>query len=147
MDRKYLNAVTFLMFLVFGVGLSILFSGQGEGVSKVNWLYDYDEGLRQARVESKLVLLDFYADWCGWCKRLDQETYNDDAVASYLNDELVCIKIDTESNGGLARNYDVSGIPVIVFLSSDGREVERINGYMPPDVFLDRVIIVVSQYG
>ncbi len=147
MERKYLPVVTFLTFLVVGVGISMLFLGQGEGESKVNWMYDYDEGLRKARDESKLVLLNFYADWCGWCKRLDQETFHDDGVASYLNDELVCVKIDTESNAGLARSYDVSSIPVTVFLSSEGREVERIRGYLPPASFLEQVREIASQYG
>lgn len=145
MEKKHITIVS-LLILTF-LGISILFGGGEEEENKVNWLYDYDEGLRKANAEGKLVLIDFYADWCVWCGKLDQETYNNQEVTSYLNEKLVCIKVDVEKNAGLSAKYSVQGLPTITLLSSDGEEVGRIVGYRPPGQFLEYVKDIVNKYG
>ena len=146
MDKKYVIVVASLIVLIV-LGISLLSTRPRGEEGRVDWVYDYDEGLGKAKTEGKLVLIDFYADWCGWCKKLDQETYSKQDVASFLNEKLVCIKIDVEKDVTLAENSNVSGLPTIVFLSSNGEEVGRIEGYRPPGQFLEYARDVVNQYG
>lgn len=47
--------------------------------------------------EEKLIIVDFYTDWCGWCKKLDAETYKDPEVAALMNKYFYPIKFDAES--------------------------------------------------
>jgi thiol:disulfide interchange protein len=107
----------------------------------VAWVTDWDTALSRAKKENKVVVVDFYADWCVWCRRLDSTTYRDPAVVRFLAEKTVPLKLNVEGSPGraLANKYGVDGLPTIVILGADGREVGRIPGYMPADRFLETV--------
>ena len=107
---------------------------------EVVWEKDMPSALERARSEGKPVLVNFYADWCVWCKRLESTTLRDSKVASVLQDRVVPLSLNVEGNGrDLSNEYRVDGLPTIVVLDAGGREIGRIPGYMPPDSFLERV--------
>ena len=143
MIKKPIMLVSVLTLIMLGI--LILSARMMVVESQVNWLYNYDEGLSKARTESKIVLLYFHADWCSWCKKLNQETFSNQSIASYLNEKLILIKIDVEKNISLSETYEVYDIPTVVFLSVNGTEVGR-QGYLPPGQFLEYVRDIVKQY-
>lgn len=105
-------------------------------------LVKQDQALVKAKCEKKVVMIDFYADWCGWCKVLEDKTFSDEAVKKFLTDKTIPIKINAEEkpNGEkLAKEYKVTGYPCIVFVDGDGKEVGRVIGYKPPQAFLEEV--------
>ncbi len=110
-----------------------------ESVS-VEWGEDLPSALEKARGEGKPVLVNFYADWCVWCKRLEATTLRDAQVADLLSDRVVPVSLNVDGNGKeLSDQYRVDGLPTILVLDTDGREIGRIPGYMPPSSFLERV--------
>ena len=112
----------------------------GHGSVAVDWEKGMPAALERARTEGKPVLVNFYADWCVWCKRLDSTTLHDAKVAALLRDRVVPVRLDVEGNGRrLSNEYRVDGLPTVLVLDADGREIGRIPGYMPPAGFLERV--------
>jgi thiol:disulfide interchange protein len=110
-----------------------------ESVS-IDWGEDLPSALERARGEGKPVLVNFYADWCVWCKRLEATTFKDAQVADLLSDRVVPVSLNVDGNGKeLSDLYQVDGLPTILVLDTDGREIGRIPGYMPPSGFLERV--------
>jgi thiol:disulfide interchange protein len=109
--------------------------------SVMHWESGWKQALNRAQHENKAVLVDFYADWCVWCRRLDTTTYRDPAVLAYVNSNLVPVKLNVDARDGqaLARQYGVDGLPTIVILGANGKEMGRIPGYLPADRFLDAV--------
>ena len=106
----------------------------------VVWEPDYQQGLEKAQKEKRPVLLDFYADWCGWCKVLDREVYQHPDMAEQLAG-YVCIKINVDKNPKAAYAYQVSSLPRTIVLNQEGRIVGDQIGYMPRasfKAFLDR---------
>jgi len=108
---------------------NVVVKGAGEG--QINWIYDLDAALREAAARNTVVMADFYTDWCGWCKKLDQDTYKDPAVA-HVARSFVSVKINGDKDAPLARKYNVTGYPTIIFINADGTEDKRIVGYVKP---------------
>jgi thiol-disulfide isomerase/thioredoxin len=104
----------------------------------VRWL-EFGPGLDRARAENKLVLVDFYAEWCGPCKTMDKQTFTDARVVRALED-LVPVRVDSEEtqprNGfvgaALAEEYGVTGYPTLMLLDADGEIVARKFGAQTP---------------
>src|SRR6266853_5802987 len=85
----------------------------------VNWEQNYDVGLERAKKDKKLVMVDVYTDWCGWCKKLDKDTYSDKDVEAKLTKDFIAVKVNPEKsqrNAKLSRDFDTTGYPHIVFV-------------------------------
>ncbi len=109
-------------------------SRPGSGVAFAS--LDYDEALSRAKGERKLVMLDVYTDWCGWCKKLDRDVFADARVAAALRD-VVPIKVNAEKGGeDVARRFSVQGFPTVLFVDATGALVHRIDGYVNADEML-----------
>jgi thioredoxin-related protein len=104
---------------------------------RITWL-SYDQGMAQAQKEGKRALLDFMAEWCGWCKKMDKDVYTNPSVIA-LSGKYVFIKIDADQRPDLTKKYGVSGFPTTVLLDSGGREINRIPGYVDASRFLQQV--------
>jgi len=113
--------------------------------SALAWESDLDGALKRAGAEKKLVMVNFYADWCRWCTVLEETTFSDGAVQAELG-RLVVVKLDADREGrGAARRYRVDGFPTVVFLDPSGREVGRIPGYLPPAPFLEELGDILAR--
>ncbi len=104
---------------------------------KIAWL-SFQEALDTAQREHKRVLVDFMAEWCGWCKKMDQEVYTDKDVIA-LSRTFVFAKVDGDRQPDLARGYQVDGYPTVIVMDAEGKELHRIVGYKPAPDFLKEV--------
>ncbi len=96
----------------------------------------YAEGMELSRNKEKKVFLNFYADWCRYCKEMDQKTFKDKAVIVYLNDNFIPIRVNSDKEPKTASDYQVTGLPVSWFLSEKGERIGSQPGYIPPDSLL-----------
>jgi len=112
----------------------------------LDWV-EYGEALEQAAREDKHIVIDFYTNWCGWCKVMDRKTYTDARVVELLNSSFVIAKVNAESNKRiqvgdrqmtgreLAKQYRVQSFPMTWFLKPDGSPLASIPGYIEADKF------------
>ena len=111
---------------------------------------DYSiERLEEAVKMGKPVIIDFYADWCAPCRELEQITFHDPDILKTAKNGFVMIKVDLTRKGDpineyLLRQYDVRGVPTVVFLDRQGRERSdlRVVSFLPPEQFIKHMAII-----
>jgi thiol:disulfide interchange protein DsbD len=121
----------FLLALVAAVCVSASAEEEADG-----WRHSYDEGIAAAKAENKPVLLDFTAEWCVWCRKMEEDVFTDPSVIQSLED-FVCIRVDTEADPRVALAYQVRSLPRFVILNTFGEVTVDRTGYMPTEVFLE----------
>lgn len=111
----------------------------GEAKTKaraIRWRQSYAKALEEASRTSRPILIDFEADWCGWCKKLDRETFGNGEVIQFVEKLFVPVKIDTDREPKLAAKFAVKGLPTILLLDSKEKELQRLSGFRPAEKFL-----------
>ncbi len=101
----------------------------------IKW-YSYKEGTALGKKQGKKVFITFRADWCGWCRKMEKDTFQHPSVVSYLNDNFISIKVDTDKQKDLAIKYKVRGLPLNWFLSGDGESIGSRPGYLTPEMLM-----------
>jgi tetratricopeptide (TPR) repeat protein len=101
----------------------------------------FEQVLKQAKSEQKIIMLDLYTDWCVWCKKLDQNVYQNAEIGKF-SARLLNLKKNAEKGDGIeiAKKYRPTGYPCILFVDGAGEEIDRIGGYLEPDAFLQRLV-------
>lgn len=111
---------------------------------ELKW-YNFDEGYKLAQKKGKIMLVDLYTDWCGWCKRMDRDTYAKSEVIGVINEDFIAIKFNPEITGvtytfeGKTYNgdelakviskYQLSGYPTTVFYYPKAKKTNVVGGY------------------
>lgn len=137
----------------------VLFTFQLEA-QEINWL-SLEQALEKSASDAqpKKIFIDVYTDWCGWCKKMDANTFSDPEVAAYMNEHFYMIKFDAESredvtfknkvfkfqkqgrNGFHELAYALLqgrlSYPSVVFLNEKQELLSPVPGYREADEFLD----------
>lgn len=104
------------------------------------WTEDYAAALARAKSEQRFVLLNFSgSDWCGWCKKMDEEIFKRTAFKNFARANLVCVLLDyptgktqrpeiRRQNEKLESAFRIEGFPTIILLDPDGKPIAR-TGY------------------
>lgn len=121
-----------------GLFLMLFSLGSLNGVAQEIAFSDesYEQALKQAKQEKKPVFIDFYATWCGPCKRLSETVFTDPEVKAYYDKHFVCVRVDVDKERILARKYQIQSMPTLVFLDENGKEQKRISGLLSKTRFL-----------
>ena len=102
---------------------------KAEFLSKV---MNYEENPQEWKyLGEKPCLIDFYADWCGFCRKMANTTFKDAALINYLNDNFMPVRVNTDREPQTAGSYGVAGLPTTVFLTEMGEPIFSVPGYIP----------------
>ncbi|MGA2247852.1 MAG: thioredoxin family protein [Verrucomicrobiota bacterium] len=105
------------------------------------WLTDLPAAQAQAKIQKKIVLLDFTgSDWCPWCIKFRKEVLDSQEFQDYADKNVVSVELDypnkkpqsedlKKANAALKDKYNISGFPTLVVLDQNGKEIGRQEGY------------------
>ncbi len=154
MDRAVAGLVRLAAFLIvlfgtfeigralFGTALTQVTLGRGESVSPLVWEPYEENDLAQAVALSRPVAIDFQSKiWCAACREMEDKTFSRPEVKKVLGAyRLLEVDVDKHPRAKeLQRQYQVRGIPTLIFLDGTGRELDRVVGFMGPEELLERM--------
>ncbi len=126
-------------------------------LKEIDWK-TYPEGLKLGANTNKQIFIDFSTSWCGWCKKMDRETFTDPDVIKMLNDNFVSVRVVGDSKNQLdidgykiserdltSREFGVRGFPAFWFLESDGSKIGPLSGYQPAETFMKALTFVHEE--
>lgn len=151
---------------VLYIGLSLAFVLISESFEMVQqaglkW-EDWNSGYRKGIAENKIILVDAYTEWCGWCKKMDRDTYSDPDIIKKINKNFVAIKfnpeldksymIDSTSYTGrelhamLSKEYR-TGFPTTYFILPQNNKLFINPGYEDPVHFAETLDRMLGEAG
>lgn len=68
---------------------------KSEDVPTIKWM-TFEEAIKKNKKKPKKIFIDMYTDWCGWCKKMDKETFTDAAIVDYINKNYYAVKFNAE---------------------------------------------------
>ncbi len=153
--RIFTPTIFSILFLAVGS-----FSSYELKAQEVNWL-SWNEAVALSMTDSspKKLFIDVYTDWCGWCKKMDKDTFQNAEVAAYMNENFYMVKLDGEGKEpiefrGKTYKYVPSGrrgyhelaaallqgrlsYPTVVFMDEELNILSPVPGYQKPEPFLN----------
>ncbi|NLJ08688.1 MAG: DUF255 domain-containing protein [Sphingobacteriales bacterium] len=140
------------MLTVLVVALPLLISAQTPPDNNIKWV-DWNKAVTEARQSNKIIILELYTDWCGWCKKMEKETFVNPEIIELLNSHFIPVRLNPEDKKtlysyqgkmvtarqllvSLEKNTDQIKYPAILFLyPSDFSMVYSEEGYIKANSF------------
>jgi thioredoxin-related protein len=137
------------LILILAASVSANVLAQEKGIhfeQDVNW----ESLLAKAKSSNKYIFVDCYTSWCGPCKQMDKNTYQDEKLGEYVNDNFISVKLQMDTAKAddeniirgyalasqFSRSYQIDAYPSYLFFSPNGQIVHRYLGYLTPNDFL-----------
>jgi len=139
------------------VMLVAVFMGLNSMAQKeIKW-HSIDEAIQLAGKDPRILVIDVYTDWCGWCKRMDATTFSDPEIIKIMNEKFYPVKLNAEGKEDIiigdrtfkfvengSRGYHEVAVivtrgrlsyPTISYVDAQGKVLEAAPGYKTPDQF------------
>jgi len=143
MQKKYTLSSLLIIFILS----AFTFNKTNNDDKAIHWL-SIEEAYALNKEAPRKIFIDVYTDWCGWCKKMDKDTFSDPKVAKFVNENFYAVKLnaenrdkiimaqDTTTQQMIARSMGVSGYPTIVYMKEDFKTIHVVPGYQKADAFL-----------
>jgi len=150
--RKKLSVMKRLVIYMALLAFALNTAGQ----DKIKW-HSIEEAIQLASKDPRVLVIDVYTDWCGWCKRMDASTFSDPEVVEMMNKHFYPVKMNAEGkedviigertfkfvDNGRRGYHEIAAIvtkgrlsfPTISYVDAQGRVLEAAPGYKTADQF------------
>lgn len=135
---KYLTLATF----------AILMSFAAKAQDKIEWM-KFEDAIAANAQNPKMLIVDVYTDWCGWCKKMDKETFTDPKVIAHINENFYAVKLNAEDTSRtfdfMGKTYNeaqmaaamrVNSYPNFVVIEPKLQNIAQLPGYRQPEEFV-----------
>ncbi len=129
---KYVVWGTVALFL----GILTLWScAKEKAPHQISWASSLEDAFQTASEKAQPVLAEFWSEECKWCKRLEDSTFAHQSVID-LSKNMVFVRAEAKKDTITREKYRIAGFPTVILMNSQGEEIDRIYGYLPPGKFV-----------
>lgn len=119
-----------------------------EAAAALTWHQSLEPAVAAARASGKPLLVDLFAEWCGWCHKLEAEVFSSPRFAERAAD-FVLLRVDVEDGGEggwLRRRLGVVSLPTLAILDADLVRMGLVDGYAPTSLYLTKISRALAGY-
>ena len=137
------------------LGFILVLSGGGapasavpEGAGASRWLRSVDQAVERAAADGRYILVDLYAEWCGWCRMLEREVFADPEFVAYARD-FVLLWVNVEDGGEgseLQARFGATSLPTTLILDPRRVKVGEVAGFHPTGRFIAALEAEIDAY-
>src|SRR5437660_4811994 len=112
------------------------------------WLKSLTAAQKTAKARNALIFVDLFADWCGWCHRMEQEVFPSETFQK-ATDKMVLLRLNTEDGGDgtrFAQKFNVNSLPTFLILTPDDTVAGVLRGYAPAKEFVTEMESTQARY-
>jgi len=112
------------------------------------WNKSYADAQKKAKSGNRLIFVDLFADWCGWCHKMEQEVFPSETFQK-ATDDMVLLRLNTEDGGDgtkLAQRFNVNSLPTFLILTADDSVAGVLRGYAPAKEFVNEMKVTQGKY-
>ncbi len=133
-------------YILIGLVLSVLLTltmavsavdFDSQAIPGLNVTTDVDGAFNLSQTHNKTVAIIFDQDSCVYCDMLKDNVLSDKNVQKELNEKCIVLLVDINKNPQMATKYNVFGTPTVHFVDGNGKTVQKIEGYVESNEFLD----------
>lgn len=113
-----------------------------------SWHKSVASAQKVAKEKKQLILIDMFAEWCGWCHRFEREVFPSQ-VFQQATEDIVLLRLNTEDGAEgtqYAKKYSVTSLPTFVIVDQDLNIAGLIRGYSPPNEFVRQLADVRAAH-
>ena len=101
----------------------------------------FDEALKRASKEGKMVFMDCYTIWCGPCKMMNEKVFTQKVVGDFFKKHFISLKVDMEKGEGieLGKRFDVRAYPTMFIFDANGNIIHRLQGARGVEDFMNEI--------
>jgi thioredoxin-related protein len=117
-------------------------------VSAGTWLKSLPLAQKKAKERNELIFVDLFADWCGWCHKMEQEVFPSEMFQK-ATDDKVLLRLNTEDaadGSKLAQRFNITSLPTFLLLTPEGTIAGLIRGYFPANDFVRALNETENKY-
>jgi len=103
---------------------------------QINWIEDPKLAVAEAQRQRRPMLLYVTADYCGYCRKMERDSWSNAGVANRVNQQFVPLKLDAEKYEQLVARLGVRGYPATIVLDAESQHVQTIEGFVGPQKLL-----------
>jgi thioredoxin-related protein len=127
---------------------------------EIKWM-DFNQGYELAKKKNKIMLVDVYTEWCGWCKRMDKDAYAKPEIAELVGKDFIAIKFNPEVEGvtynfegksytgpqlaQVISNNQINVYPTTIFMNPKAKTSEIMVGYKNAEQLKPILVDIVGK--
>ena len=131
-----MKKILYVLFVIAILTCSVSVSFAADAINNTT---DLNQAVSQAQKDNKTIMLVFDQDGCYYCDLLKKDVLSNNDVISKLNEGFITVVVDINSHPQLAAKYHVVGTPTMIFLDSNQKEINKIEGYVDAGEFLNTI--------